>query len=90
LTVRAAENRCSAGRGFLCACQRFADSVRDKLEPSSGGNDVSPSLLTGLYDFVHVPRWPNLENVAIRQSRVLADELYSMIHISRLKDYGTR
>jgi len=35
-------------------------------------------------------RWPHLENVAIRQSRVLADELYSMIHVSRLKDYGTR
>jgi hypothetical protein len=35
-------------------------------------------------------RWPHLENVAIRQSRVLAHELYSMIHVSRLKDYGTR
>ena len=31
-------------------------------------------------------RWPNLEDVAVRQSRMLADELYSMIHVPRLKD----
>src|SRR5438552_2978777 len=29
---------------FLCACQRFVDFVRDKLEPSSGCNNRSPSL----------------------------------------------
>jgi hypothetical protein len=32
------------------------------------------------------PRWPNLENVAIGQRRMLADELYSVIHVPRLKD----
>src|SRR6202045_3382686 len=47
---------------------------------------LSSSLLTCLHDFVHVPRWPNLENVAIPQRRMLADELYSMIHVPRLKD----
>src|ERR1700751_1541725 len=47
---------------------------------------LSPSLLARIYDFAHVPRWANLENVAVRQRRVLADELYSMIHVSRLKD----
>src|SRR6202045_1020327 len=47
---------------------------------------LSSSLLTCLHDFVHVPRWPNLENVAIRQRRMLRHELYSMIHVPRLKD----
>src|SRR3984885_4120 len=64
----------------------LVDSVRDKLEPSSGSDDLSPSLLTCLDDFVHVPGRSNLENVAIRQSRMLADELYSMVHVPRLKD----
>src|SRR5215475_3920842 len=47
---------------------------------------LSPSLLTCLHDFIHVRRWPNLENVAIRQRRMLRHELYSMIHVPRLKD----
>jgi hypothetical protein len=47
---------------------------------------LSSLLLTCLHDFVHVPRWPNLENVAIRQRRMLRHELYSMIHVPRLKD----
>src|SRR5271157_5648579 len=47
---------------------------------------LSPSLLTCLHDFVHVPRWPNLEDVAIRHRRMLRHELYSMIHVPRLKD----
>jgi hypothetical protein len=47
---------------------------------------LSSSLLTCLHDFVHVPRWPNLENVAVRQRRMLRHQLYSMIHVPRLKD----
>ena len=54
-----------------------------------GLSRVLPSLLTGLYDFVHVPRWPNLEDVAVRQRRMLADQLYGMIHIPRLKHENT-
>src|SRR5262245_50935590 len=46
---------------------------------------LSPSLLACLHDFVHVRRWPNLENIAIRQRRMLRHELYSMIHVPRLK-----
>src|SRR5258708_16941203 len=61
-------------------------SVSDKVEPSSACRVLAPSLLACLHDFAHVPRWPNLENVAICQSRMLADELYSMIHVPRLKD----
>src|SRR5580692_2915146 len=54
--------------------------------PPSSRGILSPSPLACLHDFIHVPRWPNLENVAIRQSRMLANELYSMIHVPRLKD----
>src|SRR5262245_40369030 len=50
---------------------------------------LSPALLTCLHQFVHVRRWPNLENVAIRQRRMLRHELYSMIHVPRLKDENT-
>src|SRR5258708_16213810 len=61
-------------------------SVSDKVEPSSACRVLAPSLLACLHDFAHVPRWPNLENVAIPQRRMLADELYSMIHVPRLTD----
>src|SRR5215470_7583324 len=54
--------------------------------PSSACSVLSPALLTCAHDFVHVPCWPNLENVAIPQRRMLAHELYSMIHVPRLKD----
>src|SRR5262249_33302615 len=47
---------------------------------------LAPALLTCLHQFIHVRRGPNLENVAIGQRRMLADELYSMIHVPRLKD----
>src|SRR5260370_12083888 len=56
------------------------------VTPCSACSVLSPALLACLHDFIHVRRWPNLENVAIPQSRMLADELYSMIHVSRLKD----
>src|ERR1700679_2398508 len=56
------------------------------VRPFSACSGLSPSLLACLDDFIHVPRWPNLPNVAIRQRRMLADELYSMIHVPRLKD----
>src|SRR5216684_7622133 len=56
------------------------------VTPCSACSVLSPALLTCLHDFVHVRRWPNLENVAIGQRRMLADELYSMIHVPRLKD----
>src|SRR5579864_2748487 len=61
-------------------------SAGDKVEPSSACSVLSPSLLSCLHDFVHVRRWPNLENVAVLQRRMLADELYSVIHVPRLKD----
>ena len=64
--------------------QRIFDSVRDNLEPSSACGVLFSALLACLHDFGHIPRWANLENVAVRQRRVLADELYSMIHVSRL------
>src|SRR5215472_9066338 len=54
--------------------------------PSSACGGLSPSLLTCLHDFVHVRRWPNLENVAVLQGRMVRHELYSMIHVPRLKD----
>src|SRR5947208_593820 len=47
---------------------------------------LSPPLLARLHDFADVRRWTYLENVAIGQRRMLADELYSMIHVPRLKD----
>src|SRR5260370_13157863 len=56
------------------------------VTPCSACSVLAPALLACLHDFIHVRRWPNLENVAIRQSRMLADELYSMIHVPRLKD----
>jgi hypothetical protein len=56
------------------------------VTPYSACSVLSPALLACLHDFNHVRRWPNLENVAIRQSRMLADELYSMIHVPRFKD----
>src|SRR5487761_2327097 len=59
---------------------------RDKLEPSSGCNDLSPSLLACLDDFVHVPGWPNLEDVAVLHRRMLRHEFDSMIHVPGLKD----
>src|SRR5574338_1627805 len=47
---------------------------------------LSSSLLTCLDDFVHVHRWPNLENVRVHQRRMLRHELYRMIHVPRLED----
>src|SRR5579864_1254958 len=56
------------------------------VTPCSSRSALSPSLLAGLHDFVHVPRGPNLENVAVLQGRMLADDLHGMIHVPRLKD----
>src|SRR5215472_3548083 len=56
------------------------------VTPCSACCVLSAPLLTFPHDFIHVPRWPNLENVAVLQGRMLADELYSMIHVPRLKD----
>src|SRR5262249_31232969 len=53
---------------------------------SLAGGVLSPSLLACLHGFVHVSCWPNLKNVAICQRRMLADELYRMSHVPRLKD----
>src|SRR5262244_1270702 len=61
-------------------------SARYFFKPCLACNVLSPSLLTCLHNFAHVSRWTDLENVAIRQRRVPADELYSMIHVPRLKD----
>src|SRR6516165_4914225 len=62
------------------------ETDRFVVRPSSPCGVLSPALLTCLHYFVHVRRWPNLENVAVRQRRMLADELYSMIHVPRFKD----
>src|SRR5262249_48336866 len=56
------------------------------VTPCSACSVLSPALLACLHDFAHVPCWPNLENGAVRQSRMLADELDGMIHVPRLKD----
>src|ERR1700751_4028528 len=47
---------------------------------------LSPSLLTRLHDFAHVPRGANLPNIAVLHGRMLRHELYSMIHIPRFKN----
>jgi len=73
-------------RGFLGTWRRFVDSAGDKAKPSSVCSSRSPPLLACLHDFAHVSHRPNLENVAIRESRMLADELCCMIHVPRLKD----
>src|SRR5262249_31148503 len=56
------------------------------VRPSSACSHLPPALLTCLHQFVHVRRRTYLENVAVRQRRMLADELYRMIHVPRLKD----
>src|SRR5215813_90850 len=56
------------------------------VTPCSACNVLSPALLTCLHQFIHVRRGPNLENVAVLQGRMLRHELYSMIHVPRLKD----
>src|SRR5215470_7749854 len=56
------------------------------VTPCSACSVLSPALLTCLHQFIHVRRWPNLENVAVLQGRMLRHELYSMIHVPRLKD----
>ena len=77
---------CALPAAFLEPGGASSISAGDKAEPSSARSVLFPSLLTCFHDFVHVPRWPNLENVAMRQRRMLADELYSMIHVPCLKD----
>src|SRR5215813_271156 len=76
----------STARGSLGACGRFLDSSSDKAEPSSACSVLSPPLLACLHDFAHVPNWPNLENAAKRERRMLRHELYRMVHVPRLKD----
>jgi len=67
-------------RKFRSSAHICSFSVR----PSSTCSFLSPSLLTCFHHFVHVRRWPNLENVAVLQGRMLRHELYSMIHVPRL------
>jgi len=54
--------------------------------PNSSTLVLSPPLLTRLHQFIHVRRWTYLEKVAVRQRRMLADELESVIRVPRLKD----
>src|SRR6516164_4093759 len=56
------------------------------LTPCSACSVLPPPLLACLHDFAHLPRWSNLEDAAIGQRRMLANELYSMIHVPRLKN----
>src|ERR1700722_8000868 len=53
--------------------------------PSSRGI-LSPPPLALLHHFVQVRRWPDFENAAVLQGRMLRHELYSMIQVPRLKD----
>src|SRR5215469_6732767 len=53
--------------------------------PTSACSVFSPPLLTCLHDFVHVCRRPDLKNVAVLEGGMLRHELYSMIHVPRLK-----
>src|SRR5579872_4321815 len=57
---------CALPAAFPGAWRCFVDSAGE-AEPSSARSVLSPSLRTRIHDFVHVPGWPNLENVAIRQ-----------------------
>ena len=59
---------------------------KNRQQLSSACSVLSPSLLTCLLDFVHISCRPNLPNGAKRERRMLADELYSMIHVPRLKN----
>src|SRR5882724_4942685 len=70
---------------FLEPDGAFVDSTRFKAEPSSA-SVLSPPLLACVHDFAHVPCRPNLEKSAKRQRRMPADQLYSMVHVPRLKD----
>src|SRR5215475_15174763 len=63
----------------------FPSSFLPSWPPSSRGI-LSPALLTCLHQFIHVRRGPNLENVAVLQGWMLRHELYSVIHVPRLKD----
>src|SRR5262245_56568789 len=72
-------------------CEKGGRLVRRRgrsfsVGPRSACSVFSPSLLTCLNHFVHVRYWPNLENAAVLQGRMLRHELYSMIHVPRLKD----
>src|SRR5215469_16655749 len=62
LTGRVAEIPACCARLSL-RCQRFVDSPGDKVGPSSACSVLSPSLLTCLQDFIHVPRLKD-ENAA--------------------------
>src|SRR5215472_2790478 len=62
------------------------DKEATSVESFSACNVLPPSLLTCLHEFIHVRRRPNLEKVAVLQRRMLRHELYSMIHVPRLKD----
>ena len=52
---------------------------------SSSRGILSPSLLTCFHDFAHVSRWSYLPQRPVLQGRMLRHELYSMIHVPRLK-----
>src|SRR5262245_15814673 len=61
-------------------------SARYFFKPCLAHSVLSPALLACFHQFVQIRRWTYLENVAICQRRMLADELYSMIHVPRFKD----
>src|SRR5208282_1732309 len=62
----------------------FLRTARATRPPSSRGS-LSPPLLADLFDFAHVPRWPNLERRPIPHCRMLGDELNCVIQISRFQ-----
>src|ERR1700757_3728878 len=54
--------------------------------PPSSRGILSPSPLALSHESAYIRRWPNLENAAVFQGGMLRNELYSMIHVPRLKD----
>src|SRR5580704_10677278 len=78
----------SVGRASVSASEQFSRRLLT-ARPSSACSILAPPLLTCLQDFVHVRYWPDLENAAVLQGRMLRDELHSMIHVPRFKNENT-
>src|SRR5580692_5719070 len=52
---------------------------------ASARSVLAPPLLACLLDFAHVPNWSYLPQRPELQGRMLRHQLYSMIHVPRLK-----
>src|SRR5271157_3982028 len=85
----AARAACSVLVSDVGGESRCLTLLRPACQASSACRVLSPSLLTCLQHFVQVRCRPNLKNAAVLQGRMLRHELYSMIHVPRLKDENT-